>query len=163
MPARCATPKSSVHSRRAVLCRGAQALPGTGQELYAPGGVRHRGRRWTKRPELAALAPVPVAPHVAEKLAGTKSSQGVFVLFATPRPDPSDLLDTPPGASWRWRGCRTPATWGRCCAAPRPSALTPWCWGRAVPRPSRPRRCAPPWGRRGGCRWCIPGRPARDA
>lgn len=46
-----------------------------------------------KTPELAALAPVPVAPHVAEKLAGTKSSQGVFVLFATPRP-PEDLLDT---------------------------------------------------------------------
>lgn len=46
-----------------------------------------------KTPELAALSPVPVAPHVAEKLAGTKSSQGVFVLFATPRP-PEDLLDT---------------------------------------------------------------------
>lgn len=46
-----------------------------------------------KTPELAVLSPVPVAPHVAEKLAGTKSSQGVFVLFATPRP-PEDLLDT---------------------------------------------------------------------
>lgn len=46
-----------------------------------------------KTPALAALDPVPVAPHVAEKLAGTKSSQGVFVLFETPRP-PRDLLDT---------------------------------------------------------------------
>ena len=46
-----------------------------------------------KTPELASLAPVPVAPHVAEKLAGTKSSQGVFVLFETPRPDPA-LLTT---------------------------------------------------------------------
>ena len=46
-----------------------------------------------KMPELAALDPVPVAPHVAEKLAGTKSSQGVFVLFETPRPDPA-LLHT---------------------------------------------------------------------
>ena len=44
-----------------------------------------------KTPELAALDPVPVAPHVAEKLAGTKSSQGVFVLFETPRPDPEVL------------------------------------------------------------------------
>ena len=46
-----------------------------------------------KTPELASLNPVPVAPHVAEKLAGTKSSQGVFVLFETPRPDPA-LLTT---------------------------------------------------------------------
>lgn len=46
-----------------------------------------------KTPELAALHPVLVAPHVAEKLAGTKSSQGVFVLFETPRPD-ADLLNT---------------------------------------------------------------------
>lgn len=44
-----------------------------------------------KTPELAALHPVLVAPHVAEKLAGTKSSQGVFVLFETPQPDPSLL------------------------------------------------------------------------
>ena len=46
-----------------------------------------------KTPELASLDPVPVAPHVAEKLAGTKSSQGVFVLFETPRPAPA-LLTT---------------------------------------------------------------------
>ncbi|HIZ42672.1 MAG TPA: RNA methyltransferase [Candidatus Gemmiger excrementigallinarum] len=46
-----------------------------------------------KTPELASLDPVPVAPHVAEKLAGTKSSQGVFVLFETPRPGPA-LLTT---------------------------------------------------------------------
>ena len=44
-----------------------------------------------KTPELAALDPVPVAPHVAEKLAGTKSSQGVFALFETPRPAPEVL------------------------------------------------------------------------
>ena len=42
----------------------------------------------TKTPALAALHPVPVAPSVAEKLAGTKSSQDVFVLFETPRPTP---------------------------------------------------------------------------
>lgn len=36
---------------------------------------------------------MPVAPHVAEKLAGTKSSQGVFVLFETPQTDPA-LLDS---------------------------------------------------------------------
>ena len=42
-------------------------------------------------PALAALHPVPVAPSVAEKLAGTKSSQDVFVLFETPRPDPAVL------------------------------------------------------------------------
>lgn len=44
-----------------------------------------------KTPALAALHPVPVAPSVAEKLAGTKSSQDVFVLFETPRPDPAVL------------------------------------------------------------------------
>lgn len=37
-----------------------------------------------KTPELAALNPAEIAPHVAEKLAGTRSSQDVFVLFRTP-------------------------------------------------------------------------------
>ena len=46
-----------------------------------------------KTPELATLAPAEIAPHVAEKLSGTKSNQGVFALFETPTP-PADTLDT---------------------------------------------------------------------
>ena len=34
-----------------------------------------------KTPALESLRPTLIAPHVAEKLAGTKTSQGVFVLF----------------------------------------------------------------------------------
>ena len=44
--------------------------------------------------ELAkSLHPTLIAPHVAEKLAGTKTSQGVFVLFEQPAP-PVERLDT---------------------------------------------------------------------
>ncbi|MGN0976380.1 MAG: TrmH family RNA methyltransferase [Gemmiger sp.] len=45
-------------------------------------------------PELGGLGagPAVVAPHVAEKLAQTPASQGVFALFETPRPDPASLL-----------------------------------------------------------------------
>ena len=46
-----------------------------------------------KTPELAQFAPAEIAPHVAEKLSGTKSNQGVFALFETPVP-PADTLDT---------------------------------------------------------------------
>lgn len=44
-------------------------------------------------PEVAALAPEAflVAPHVAEKLAGTKSTQGLFALFRRPQRAPEDL------------------------------------------------------------------------
>lgn len=44
-----------------------------------------------KHPELAALDPAPVTPPVAEKLAGTKTSQGAFVLFEIPAPPPDTL------------------------------------------------------------------------
>ena len=37
-----------------------------------------------KTPELAQFDPAEIAPHVAEKLSGTKSNQGVFALFETP-------------------------------------------------------------------------------
>ena len=46
-----------------------------------------------KTPGLATLAPAEIAPHVAEKLSGTKSNQGVFALFETPVP-PADTLHT---------------------------------------------------------------------
>ena len=46
-----------------------------------------------KTPELAQFDPAEIAPHVAEKLSGTKSNQGVFALFETPVP-PADTLDT---------------------------------------------------------------------
>jgi TrmH family RNA methyltransferase len=42
-----------------------------------------------KTPELAQFDPAEIAPHVAEKLSGTKSNQGVFALFETPVP-PAD-------------------------------------------------------------------------
>src|SRR5699024_4925097 len=47
-----------------------------------------------RTPALAAFADrtTPVAPHVAEKLAGTRSSQDVFALFETPSTDPAPLL-----------------------------------------------------------------------
>ena len=46
-----------------------------------------------KTPELARFDPAEIAPHVAEKLSGTKSNQGVFALFETPVP-PADTLNT---------------------------------------------------------------------
>ena len=46
-----------------------------------------------KTPALESLRPTLIAPHVAEKLAGTKTSQGVFVLFEQPAP-PVERLDT---------------------------------------------------------------------
>lgn len=46
-----------------------------------------------KTPALESLRPTLIAPHVAEKLAGTKTSQGVFVLFEQPAP-PVEQLDT---------------------------------------------------------------------
>lgn len=46
-----------------------------------------------KTPALESLHPTLIAPHVAEKLAGTKTSQGVFVLFEQPTP-PVERLDT---------------------------------------------------------------------
>ena len=46
-----------------------------------------------KTPALESLRPTLIAPHVAEKLAGTKTSQGVFVLFEQPAP-PAERLDT---------------------------------------------------------------------
>ena len=33
----------------------------------------------------------------------------------------------PAGGIWRLSGCRTPATWARCCALPLRSALTACC------------------------------------
>ena len=46
-----------------------------------------------KTPELVRFDPAEIAPHVAEKLSGTKSNQGVFALFETPVP-PADILNT---------------------------------------------------------------------
>ena len=48
-----------------------------------------------KTPDLAAFDEVAtlVQPHVAEKLAGTRSTQGVFALFETPAP-PAETLQT---------------------------------------------------------------------
>ena len=47
-------------------------------------------------PALAALGPavVEITQPVAEKLAGTRSTQGVFALFETPATDPAPLLAT---------------------------------------------------------------------
>ena len=59
----------------------------------APAAVYATEAALAKTPALAALQSVTtlVAPHVAEKLAGTKSSQGVFALLQTPAP-PTHLL-----------------------------------------------------------------------
>ena len=52
-----------------------------------------RRRRWPKRRNWPRFDPAEIAPHVAEKLSGTKSNQGVFALFETPVP-PADILNT---------------------------------------------------------------------
>ena len=59
----------------------------------APAAVYATEAALARTPALAALQSVTtlVAPHVAEKLAGTKSSQGVFALLQTPAP-PTHLL-----------------------------------------------------------------------
>ena len=59
----------------------------------APAAVYATEAALARTPALAALGGVTtlVAPHVAEKLAGTKSSQGVFALLQTPAP-PTHLL-----------------------------------------------------------------------
>ena len=58
-----------------------------------PAVVYATGAALARTPALAALQSVTtlVAPHVAEKLAGTKSSQGVFALLQAPAP-PTQLL-----------------------------------------------------------------------
>ena len=50
-----------------------------------------------KTPELATLAPAEIAPHVAEKLSGTKSNQGVLPCLKRPPRPP--IRWTPPAAS----------------------------------------------------------------
>ena len=59
----------------------------------APAAVYATEAALARTPALAALDGVTtrVAPHVAEKLAGTKSSQGVFALLQTPAP-PTHLM-----------------------------------------------------------------------
>lgn len=59
----------------------------------APAAVYATEAALARTPALAALDGITtlVAPHVAEKLAGTKSSQGVFALLQTPAP-PTHLL-----------------------------------------------------------------------
>ena len=59
----------------------------------APAAVYATEAALARTPALAALDGVTtrVVPHVAEKLAGTKSSQGVFALLQTPAP-PTHLL-----------------------------------------------------------------------
>ena len=59
----------------------------------APAAVYATEAALARTPALAALGGVTtlVAPHVAEKLAGTNSSQGVFALLQTPAP-PTRLL-----------------------------------------------------------------------
>ena len=67
------------------LARGCRAA-----ELYATApALAHT-------PALAALSPavVEITQPVAEKLAGTRSTQGVFALFETPATDPAPLLAT---------------------------------------------------------------------
>ena len=67
------------------LARGCRAA-----ELYATApALAHT-------PALAALGPavVEITQPVAEKLAGTRSTQGVFALFKTPATDPAPLLAT---------------------------------------------------------------------
>ena len=67
------------------LARGCRAA-----ELYATApALAHT-------PALAALGPavVEITQPVAEKLAGTRSTQGVFALFETPATDPAPLLAT---------------------------------------------------------------------
>ena len=59
-------------------------------ELYATQAA------WDRIPALAAFADrtTLIAPHVAEKLAGTRSSQDVFGLFKAPSTDPAPILET---------------------------------------------------------------------
>ena len=67
------------------LARGCRAA-----ELYATApALAHT-------PALAGLGPavVEITQPVAEKLAGTRSTQGVFALFETPATDPAPLLTT---------------------------------------------------------------------
>ena len=73
-----------------------------------------------KCPELAGLPGEHylVEDHVADKLADVGTHQGVFGIFRTP-------VHT--GGIWHLSGCRTPATWARCCALPPRSALTACC------------------------------------
>ena len=97
-------------------------------------------RRWP--PMWPKSSPAPAAPRMS-----SPSSR--------PPPPTRRRCWPKPGGCWRWKGCRTRATWARCCAAPRPSGLTGCCWAQAAPRPSPPKCCGLRWGRRGGCRWAT--------
>ena len=80
-----------------------------------------------KCPELAGLPGEHylVEDHVADKLADVGTHQGVFGIFRTPCT--RWTRQRPAGGIWRLSGCRTPATWARCCALPPRSALTACC------------------------------------
>ena len=120
-----------------------------------------------KTPELVQFDPAEIAPHVAEKLSGTKSNQGVFALFETPVP-PADTLDTArrilmlegvqdPGnvgtllrsaaafgfdAVVLGPGCASPLRSSRCCSNPHPGTFPASRHGWKPPGCSHFQRCA---------------------
>lgn len=95
-----------------------------------------------------------VSLPVAQKLAGHAHAAGCLRCFHARRPCRSRRLPAK-GAICASSACKTPPTSARCCAAQRPSALTPWPSHPAVQTRSPKRRCAPLWARRqgagGGC------------
>ena len=86
----------AARGRRAFLCRGAEAVPGTGQAAARRArGVLPRRRLLAKTPELAELRPLPmIAPHVAEKLSGHQDPIRACLLCLKRPCRPLDTLDT---------------------------------------------------------------------
>ena len=152
MPARCATTKNSAPPTASFLPRGpssawnwpkaARCAPPTPPRPRCK--KRRRWLRWT---------PCPSRRRWPKNWPAPRPTRACSHCLQRPARRPPRSI--PPAASWRWKACRTPATSARCCAARRRSGLTLCCWGPGVRRRFRPKRCAPPWARRGGCRYCT--------
>ena len=106
-----------------------------------------------KTPELATLAPAEIAPHVAEKLSGTKSNQGVFALFETPTP-PADTLDTA-RRILMLEGVQDPGNVGTLLRSAAAFGFDAVVLGPGCASPLSPKTLRSSMGRPGGCRHCT--------
>lgn len=107
-----------------------------------------------KTPELARFDPAEIAPHVAEKLSGTKSNQGVFALFETPVP-PADILNTA-RRILALEGVQDPGNVGTLLRSAAAFGFDAVVLGPGCASPLSPKTLRSSMGAAGGCRRCTP-------
>lgn len=97
--AKLAADRALRRSEQRFLAEGARLCEELAKTL-TPQCVLYTQQALARYPRIGQLAgeQFVLAPHVAEKLAGTQNTQGVFAVFALPRPDPAQLVR----AGGRW-------------------------------------------------------------